>query len=121
LSIEFYKIVHILGIMLLFLALGGLLFPALNNISLDKKSKKPWAIIHGISLILILVGGFGLLARLGIKGSFPLWVWLKLIIWSYFSIIVFAIVRLQKRAKWIFSAILLVSLIALIVINLKPV
>ena len=119
-STEFYRIVHILGIILLFLALGGLLFPAFNNITLDKKTKKPWAIMHGISLIVILIGGFGLLARLGIQGSFPLWVWFKLIIWSYFSIIVFAIVRLPKRAKWIFSTILIISLAALIVVNLKP-
>lgn len=36
---------------------------------------------HGAAMFLILLAGFGMLARLGISGSWPLWVWIKIVIW----------------------------------------
>ena len=38
-------------------------------------------IVHGVSLLLILVAGFGLLAKLGLAGSWPLWVTVKILVW----------------------------------------
>jgi len=32
-------------------------------------------------MFLILLAGFGMLARLGISGSWPLWIWIKIGIW----------------------------------------
>lgn len=42
------------------------------------KSAMKW---HGIGLVISLVSGFGMLAKLGIMGSMPTWVWIKIGLW----------------------------------------
>jgi hypothetical protein len=70
-----YKIIHLFSI-IFFLALISL------QISLPEKNKK-LSIFSGILSLLTLIGGMGLLARLGIshKGGWPWWASIKLIIW----------------------------------------
>jgi hypothetical protein len=69
-----YKLVHLIAIFALFLALG--------SAAVSEKAKSRWvAPVHGIALLLILVAGFGMLARLGIQGSLPGWIVGKLVIW----------------------------------------
>lgn len=47
-------------------------------------AKKALAIIHGVGMTFLLVGGFGMLARLGIvHGGLPGWVYAKLAIWLF--------------------------------------
>ena len=55
-SYDFYKILHMVGIAALSLGLGGMFANSGN--------RKPFAILQGIGLLLMLVSGFGLLARL---------------------------------------------------------
>jgi len=45
----------------------------------DNKTNK---IITGIMLFLILLGGFGLKARLGVQG-WPLWISVKMVVWLF--------------------------------------
>ncbi len=81
LSYEVYKAVHILGIALLLMSLGG---TALHNGGdrESNKQRKRVAITHGVSMLLILLGGFGMLARLGTPNAFAVpWVHPKLLIW----------------------------------------
>jgi hypothetical protein len=47
----------------------------------DHAWRKPVAITHGIGLFLVLLGGFGMLARLGIHWPWPGWVLVKVVIW----------------------------------------
>jgi hypothetical protein len=54
------------------------------------------ALIHGFGMLLVLVGGFGMLARMGIH-SFPLWVWIKLIVWLALG---GSMVLAKRRANW---------------------
>lgn len=77
-----YKVLHILGILFLFIALGGLLFAASAGAQ-TAAGRKLAGMLHGLGLVIILVTGFGALARLGISspGDWPLWVWLKAAIW----------------------------------------
>ena len=83
---EIYKIIHLAGIMGLFAAIGGLIYQA-------KDSKcKANAVIHGIAMFLILLGGFGLLAKLH-NNQFEGWVIAKLVIWILFG----AMLPLTKR------------------------
>ena len=69
-----YKIIHFIGIIALFLGIGSL-------ISSDPKKpaalRRP-AMIHGIGVLLLLVSGFGLSAKL--KIGFPTWMIAKLVI-----------------------------------------
>jgi len=69
-----YKIIHFIGIIVLFLGIGSL-------IASDPKKpaalRRP-AMIHGIGILLLLVSGFGLSAKL--KIGFPTWMIAKLVI-----------------------------------------
>ena len=71
-----YNLIHLAGVMGLFTALGSL-------ITIDKDgSRKLGSILHGVSLFLILLGGFGMLARLGF-GVGEWWIIIKLVIWLF--------------------------------------
>lgn len=89
-SYQFYKIIHVLGIMLVFLAFGGL---AVVGLSSDASRLKPartlLASFHGVGMLLLLVAGFGLIAKLG--GGFPGWMIAKVVIWLVLgaSVVVF--------------------------------
>jgi uncharacterized membrane protein SirB2 len=87
---SFYKIVHILGIALTLVALGGMTVHALNGLAkADNAARKLLIAMHGIGVFLILLGGFGLLARIGFAhgGGFPLWLWVKLGLWTAFAVV----------------------------------
>lgn len=117
---EVYKIIHVVGIMILFLSLGALFFTAFNKITLDKKQKRPWLIMHGISMFFILLGGFGLLARLGIINGFPVWVWLKLAIWVFYGALIALLIKKPQVSMWAYTSTVLLGLIAAYIANYKP-
>lgn len=82
---QFYKLVHIIGIILLMSALGGSAVRAMTAGMMNLPStRRTLAILHGLGAFLILLGGFGMLARLGIMQglNFPGWLWVKLVIWG---------------------------------------
>jgi hypothetical protein len=66
---------HVAGGFLLFAAVGALCLPGAD----DPQRRKLGSIGHGIGLLLILLTGLGLVAQNGV--GFPLWVWLKVVIW----------------------------------------
>lgn len=81
-SFQVYKIVHLVALFLAFATLGGLALTVANGSTKETSSvRKLIAITHGVAVFFVLLGGFGMLARLGIVGKFPLWVWGKLTIW----------------------------------------
>lgn len=86
LSRNFYEIVHILGIALIFAAIGGVAVHAANGgTRATSRTRELLASVHGGGAFLILLGGFGMLARLGFRGTladFPGWLWVKIIIWT---------------------------------------
>lgn len=80
-SYEFYKLLHITGLMLLFFGLSAALTLKMAGAAFTGSVKKMAFITHGVGLLLMLVGGFGLLARLGFMGNIPAWALTKLGIW----------------------------------------
>jgi hypothetical protein len=81
---SFYVVMHLVGIMLLFCGLGGLAVHAAVGAVPEAggRVRTLLVIAHGVGLVLILVGGFGLLAKkLHISGSWPAWVYAKLLVW----------------------------------------
>lgn len=76
---EFYKILHFTGLILTFTSLSGYIFYLAQNKSNERK--KLFSILHGIGLLILLVSGFGLAARLGYVQQLPMWVYIKLVIW----------------------------------------
>jgi hypothetical protein len=95
-----YKIVHLLGIMLMFSALGAVAATAAAG-DHSPRLKKIGGLAHGLALLIILVGGFGMLARLGINTGWPLWIWLKLAIWVVFGAATVVARRASDKAIWL--------------------
>lgn len=77
-TLETYRILHILGIAMLLLGTGGMLFAPKDA----PKQKLP-AMLHNIGLLVIAVAGFGLMAKLGISAphNWSIWLVLKLVVW----------------------------------------
>lgn len=89
-----YKTIHAFSGLLLLFAMGGLVLRALeaNSAGHSAAEKTParklGVITHGVALLLLLVSGFGALAKLGIMGNMPGWAWAKIVIWVIFGGIV---------------------------------
>lgn len=75
LNYETYKVIHLAAIFI-FLSSASVLL-------LAKPPGKFWKILTGVSSLLILVAGFGLLARLGMTSGMPNWVIAKIVIWLF--------------------------------------
>jgi hypothetical protein len=93
-SYEFYRVLHVFSIILLFTSLGTL---AAVGGAASGRLRRLAAAAHGVALALILVAGFGLLARLGMFGAIPHWAWLKLGIWLLLAM---AVLPLRRKPEW---------------------
>lgn len=80
-SYEFYKILHILGLILLFTSLAAIIYGQTQDQQLSKSTKKYAFIGHGVGILLMLISGFGLAAKLQYFGQLPNWIYAKLVIW----------------------------------------
>ncbi len=120
-SYSIYKIIHLTGVLMVFLSLGGVAMHAINKGTKDHSWKKPVAITHGLGLLLSLVGGFGLLARLGVMhGTLPGWVLTKLGIWFTFAILIGVLIRKPSLAKPIWVLTILLGGVAAYLAGSKP-
>jgi hypothetical protein len=100
------KLCHLVGIMLLFLGLGGMVFGASVGFGpATKKLRRAAAMLHGLGLLLILGSGFTMLSRLGLlQGDPPGWVKAKLFIWLLLGGSIFLAAR-YSRAIWLLLAV----------------
>lgn len=94
---EFYKILHLLGLILLFFSFGGLLLVSYSRAELKKPARIMAFSTHGVGLLLILVSGFGMAARLGMVSGLPTWVKAKIGIWVLLGVAI----SLVKRKGYI--------------------
>jgi uncharacterized membrane protein SirB2 len=120
---SFYKIVHILGIALALVSLGGLLVHALNGgQKQDNAARRLLIIMHGTGALFVLVGGFGLLARIGFAhgSGFPLWLWVKLALWATLAAIVILPYRAPQAARPLLVALPLLAMLAAAMAVYKP-
>ncbi len=105
------------------MALGGAALHAMSGSTRTADPGRKWvAITHGIGLLIVLVAGFGLLARLGIShgGDWPIWVWMKLGIWLVLGAMTALIGRNPRHARFFWVGIpILAALAAYLGIN-KP-
>jgi len=82
-----YKVIHLLGVIFLFTAIGGSVFLRFSGVQQALEGaganvRRVTGIVHGVALLVILISGFGVLARLDLmQGGVPGWVWGKLLIW----------------------------------------
>ncbi|MCX6129084.1 MAG: hypothetical protein NTX25_08495 [Proteobacteria bacterium] len=79
-SYEFYKVMHFLGLFMVFSALGGQFIQAITGGDAKTQKGRRWiGIFHGLGLLIAFIAGFGLLAKLSL--GFPTWVLVKILIW----------------------------------------
>ena len=84
LSHSVYNVAHIVGIIMIMAALGALALHAMNGGTRESNTARGLiAGLHGLGAFLVLLGGFGMLARIGFEhGSpFPGWLVVKIAIW----------------------------------------
>jgi hypothetical protein len=103
-SYNIYKVLHLAAIMLLFVSFGGLaMYVSGGGTRAANPNRALIAALHGTAAFLVLLGGFGLLARLGVvRGVFPLWVWIKLTVWVVLSLAVMLPYRRPQLARPLF-------------------
>jgi hypothetical protein len=79
-----YWYMHIFGIGLLLLAIGGVSLHAMSGGTKETSGgRRLTAASHGIGLLLVLIAGFGMLAHLDVmEGGLPGWIWAKLTVWA---------------------------------------
>ncbi|AHZ86205.1 hypothetical protein AB1A81_04395 [Bdellovibrio bacteriovorus] len=104
---QFYKIMHFLGLMTLFFGLGGLLVASYAKVTLTKQARIMTFVTHGLGLMLLLIGGFGMMAKLGIMAAMPGWLYGKLIIWMLLGLAV-SLVKRKGYIGWPIAILLLV-------------
>ena len=82
-SFEAYKVLHLIGVVAVFAALGGVAVHAGNGGSRPENTlRRVISALHGLGLIVILIAGFGMIARLDLfRGGLPAWVYGKLAVW----------------------------------------
>ncbi len=114
-SPSLYKVLHILGVLLAFGALGGMILQAMNG---SREKSKLAGITHGIALLLILISGFGMLAKLSY--GFPIWVILKIVIWLLIGGSIALIRRMPQHATIFWWAMPLLGAFAAYLAIYKP-
>ena len=124
-SYSVYKIVHYAG---LFVALAAVVAFLARVPLMDRGERRtdPWQrrliALHGTGLFLVLLGGFGMLARLGITEGLglPGWIWAKLVLWVGLGALVSIGKRKRDAAPWLLLAAPLLAILAGAVAHLKP-
>ena len=91
-----YKIIHLTGIAAIALGVGGMMAGGSN--------RKPFAICQGVGLLVMLVSGFGLLAKLHL--GYPHFAIVKTVLWVVIAILP----MLARRLKLPVAAAMLISL-----------
>ena len=92
-----YKIIHLTGISLLALGVGGMMAGG--------EKRKTFAMLQGLGLVVMLVSGFGLLAKLGL--GYPHFAIVKTVLW----LLIGALPVIFRKLKTPLPAAILISLI----------
>lgn len=117
-----YKLMHYVGIFAMLVIVALACAHALRDgARADRHARRGFAIAHGVAALLILTGGFGMLARLGIvQGGLPGWILVKLVIWSALAGAITLPYLDRRLARWLPVAVPLASLAAAATALHKP-
>ncbi len=120
-SINSYTALHLIGLFTVILSLGGMCLHVISGGTKDYAGRKWAAMFHGLGLVVVLIAGFGLLAKEGlIRDGMPGWVIGKLIIWLILGGLPVLVYRQPKLAKLFWILILAFAGIATWLAIYKP-
>ena len=116
-----YKLLHYAGLFLLFTSLGGLCAARFGQ-GQGAEGERWLKLLHGMALLMVIVAGFGMLARLGqaSPAGWPLWVWLKLVIWATLGAAPVVVKRAERLAGLLLVLLPLVGLFGALLVLYKP-
>ena len=120
---EIYKIIHIFGLILLFIALGGMMLHVMNGgTKASNGSRLFTSITHGVAMFIVLLGGFGLMARKGIPhmGPYPVWLYVKVSVWLLFGFLPVIIWRKPSFGRVLWLTVPILAAVAAYFAILKP-
>ena len=84
-SAQFYKVIHIVSLAAVLLSLGGASFATYAAGGKPIALKKYFGMVHGFGILLMLIAGFGMIAKMGIVWPFPNWILVKALVWVALS------------------------------------
>jgi len=98
-SYQIYKLIHFFGIFSTLVALAAICLHVIRGGTIgDNPMRKPLSALHGAGLFLALLGGFGMLARLGASPASG-WVIAKLVIWLFLGASLTLVYRREGSAR----------------------
>lgn len=116
-SVYLYKIIHLAGVLMVFLSFGGLIVR-----SQIADGSQTWrtltGLTNGVGLLLILAGGLGLLVEMQL--GFPGWALAKFVIWLIFAGLISVANRVPKAGKCLWWGLILLGILAAYLGGLKP-
>ncbi|MDP0498206.1 MAG: hypothetical protein Q7Q73_18560 [Verrucomicrobiota bacterium JB024] len=119
-TVQLYKVIHLLGVMMVFLGYGGLIIRGLLD-STNKKLRILGSVTSGIGLLLLLVSGFGMIARYGGAYSYAEgWLIAKYVIWLILGAATAVLSRKPKLGMPLWWAILVLGVVAAYMGVMKP-
>lgn len=81
-SVEEYKIIHIVGILMVFSGLVGVMALRMLTAEIPNQPRRFFVITHGIGLLIVLIAGFGMAAKQGyLQAPNSGWIIGKIAIW----------------------------------------
>ncbi|MBC2594863.1 hypothetical protein H5P28_11390 [Ruficoccus amylovorans] len=119
-SIQLYKVIHLVGVMMVFLGYGGLIVRGFLDRD-NKGLRVLGAVTSGVGLLLLLLGGFGMVARYGGAISYlDGWLIAKYVIWLILGAAIAIINRKPKLGMPAWWAILILGAAAAYLGIMKP-
>jgi len=113
-SYAVYKLMHFFGIFMVITALAATSMHVLRGGSrTDNPYRCVLGITHGVAAALILTGGFGMLARMGVMhGALPNWIYVKLAIWVTLAAAMVVPYRGRRYARALVIAVPVLAVLA---------
>ncbi|NND70723.1 MAG: hypothetical protein HKN43_04010 [Rhodothermales bacterium] len=118
-SATVYKLIHLVGIFAVLIAVGGICFHAAVGGAKSNEKHRLATLLHGVGLFLVLLGGFGMLAKLSISVASG-WVLVKLAIWIAIGALVAIPYRKPDQAINVAMLTLLLAIVAGVLALYKP-
>jgi hypothetical protein len=103
-TLPFYKNIHLFGMFLAMTSLGGIAIHAANGgTKATSGTRVLTASVFGLGMLLVIAGGFGQAARLGILANgFPGWMVGKIAIWCIVAVLSILPYRIPSLARPIY-------------------
>ncbi len=116
-SYAVFKILHLTGIFMVLVSLGGLIVLGVVE---DSRWRKLAGMTNGIGLAVVFIGGFGLLGQLQLGWPWPGWILFKMLIWLIFAVLMVLAKRASRLGVSLWWGSVVLAAVAAALANLKP-